>query len=132
MNHKIRVALTLTGTSGYPDDITALLKIAPDKTGRVGDPIASTIRRHQDHGWQIVSSEHTDASLSEHVTNVRERLSEASESIGALSRAWKIELSCRVQAVGSSAPEMYFDAETLGWLNELNASIDIDLYCVGE
>ena len=125
MSSEIFLRLTLTSTDQDPDEVTAFLGVPPDLQWRPGDPVSSTVRAHQNNGWQLRSKVLATSSLEAHLRSLRSRL-----PARPLPDCWSVELSCAIYT-DREAPPMTFDAETVQWLSGLKASIDVDIYPLG-
>ena len=53
----MEVALRLTGTGFSPEDVTAVIQLAPTRTWRLGDPVEDTKLMRKHDGWVFGLSE---------------------------------------------------------------------------
>jgi hypothetical protein len=128
----IEVALRLTGQGFSPDDVTALVQLAPTKTWRLGDVVQGTILRRKHDGWVFgLPQRHTydmDAYLRELLDLVEPCRNGMAKAVKRF--ALKKEISFAVY-IKQQTPTCWFGTDTLRRLSALGADLDIDIMLVG-
>jgi len=110
--------------------ITEAVGLACDKCWHCGDKRARSIIVEKDNGWVLHSGLPKTASLDAHIEALLSKLDPFKESIRFISLADTVELSIVIYA--PSPPALNFDSSIINQLTELGASMDIDLYILGE
>ena len=130
--NKITVYLRISGFSCDPSAITEILGIQPDKVWRKGDLLMHTEKfKHKDNGWEIKSVSSDTIYLESHITDILKTALPVRDKFKNLPVGSSVMLTCGVSFSPDSAiPSIFLDTETLRFLGEINADIDVDLYCV--
>jgi hypothetical protein len=124
------VSLSITEFECSPSEITKILNITPSKTWQKNEPIDERIvARHKENGWRISSSLSKESNLEEHIKNLSQVIIPHKAKFKNLPSSSYVELSCCIY-VHHEVPEISFSANTIQLLSELQAEIDIDLYCL--
>ena len=128
----ISTAFIVRGSRFDPGEFTALLGVQPTKVWRTGDPIPKTILRHKDDGWLLSSGEQAvdEKSAINLVTQVKHLVDclqphtvKLKEMQGRLSLETK--LYCVLYLEGDERPTIQFSPDTITWLAEVGAGIDV-------
>lgn len=124
----IEVALRLTGNGFSPENVTALIQLAPTKTWRAGDSVQKTKLKRKHDGWAFGLPQREtyemDVFLCELLDIVephRDGISQAVSRFGL-----KKEISFGVY-IRNQTPTSWFAAETLRRVAALETGLDIDL-----
>ncbi len=126
MADEIIVRLKITSVHITPEEITEKLGISCDNSWRLGDKRKKTIIEEKENGWVLDSGLSRSASLENHIDVLLKRLSPHAVTIRLLSQKSKVELSCVCYA--ATPPALNFSSGIIKRLDELGASLDIDLY----
>lgn len=135
---KAVAALTITGFEGEPESITDILGVSPSKTWRIGEPIIKTqpsFRCFETNGWRLAYkseiSKPDDAMLFQKVlAELVEKVSPLRDKFSRLPIGSETEISCHIYLAQDFRPIVSFDAETIRFIADIKASIDIDVYVV--
>lgn len=130
-------AYTLTGLDFDPDEITESTGIAPTETWRTGDIIPGTVKAPYRHnGWEVNSSRDPasprDVGLEDHIADVLGRLRPGWAALARLGTRFDAEISCVVYMREAQGPMAHLDPWLVRRIGELNAAIDLDLYCLAD
>ena len=126
MAHETIVRLKITGVAHTPEQITQTLGIPCNKSWRIGDKRANTVIVEKNNGWVLSSDLPKSASLEAHIEKMLERLATCADRMQVISQKDSVELSCVVYA--TTPPALNFNKRIIQQLNELGASLDVDLY----
>ena len=124
------VRLKVLSTLHTPEEISQTLGLDCDKSWCKGDKRAKTVIVEKNNGWVLDSGLPRSAPLEAHIENLLGRLSPHAEKIEKLSRDNDVELSCVIYA--ASPPPLNFAKTIVHQLGKMGASLDIDLYVMGE
>lgn len=130
MTDEVIVRLKIVSDLRTPEEITEALGVECSKSWRKGDKRANTVIVEKHNGWLLDSALPRSAPLESHIDSLLKRLSPHVEKIKKLSRNDDVELSCVVYA--SSPPPLNFPKPMIHQLGEMGASLDVDLYVMGE
>lgn len=125
---QIEVLLTLTGQGFSPEDVTAMISLAPTKTWRAGDLIGkSKLKRKQD-GWAFGLPKRealeVDALLQELLDAVEPYKGGIAQVLSRFSL--EIEVACVIY-IEEVAPVFTITADTMRRLVALGSDFDIDI-----
>jgi len=126
--NEIRVHLNFTGFERHPSEVTAFVGLSPAKTWEAGGFIERSTRRYSSNGWRLSPSENY-ADVEAGIDTLLAAASAHWKELRDLSRESKVELSVVVY-VYESAPPLHIRHDQVARVAELNASIDMDLYCL--
>lgn len=129
MHPKMRVELCITSTNIDADQITSLLELAPTKSWKVGDSILGTTLRKKTNGWCFsVSDYKIQLDMAELARPLLERLMAKSSLIKSVCKDNNLqcELSYAVY-ITDETPIAHFDQKLISYLENLGASMDIDI-----
>ena len=102
----------------------------PDENVACRGAKGNTVARHSQNGWAISSGRVTSHELEPIVLDVLRRVSaHGLESLRVDEPSLEVQVSCVVR-VCYETPALNLSAITIGVLNSLRASVDIDLYVV--
>jgi hypothetical protein len=120
------VAITLLSETLAPEAISALMGTDPD--------FAVAPSGNQSSRWEIRSTADDEASFSDHVTSVIERIRPFAERLRAGRTA--IDSCCLDVGIylelGDAIPPIALSSEQMNFLSKLGTGMDIDLYLPGE
>jgi hypothetical protein len=129
MESEVYAYFLLIGADFQPDEITAQVGITPTKTWMKGDLRSpGAVVRHQENGWMVLSKLDRSADLEEHIKSVLEQLQPSWDILQKLCLLHSAEFACVVCTYGGDRPAIHFDREVIKQVNELNSTIDVDLY----
>lgn len=124
----MEVALRLTGTGFSPEDVTAVIQLAPTRTWRLGDPVEDTklIRKHD--GWVFGLSERDTYDMDSFLRELLGMLEPYKERIAQATSRFCLEkeFSFGVYVRGET-PTSWFAADTIRRVAAFEASLDVDL-----
>lgn len=133
MNNEIDLSFNICGFSCKPEDISSLLGIQPDEIHAKGQPRGSGEAVYKESLWVIRSRILPSLEIESHIGDIMERLEPVHERIKSLPGEFYCYLSCGVEIYdGPGGPAVVFDAKTLRILGTIGASLDIDIYCLGD
>ena len=130
MNDEYYVRLRLCSQTHPPAQITEAVGLKPDKEWQIGDRRANTTIVERSHGWIVDSQCDRDASFSEHLSALMERILPFSSNIHSLRNECSIELSCVLYSHAAN-PGLWIDRQTMQSLAALGAELDVDIYFLG-
>ncbi|MBI5559211.1 MAG: DUF4279 domain-containing protein [Deltaproteobacteria bacterium] len=128
MNTETFVSLTIVSSMHRPEDINSLVGVHCDRSWKIGDLRAKTTIKEKDNGWILNSGLKVKDSLSEHMKALLEKIAPISSKIQTLSSDNYVEISCAIYA--KEPPSLHFEKDTIHRINQLGASLDIDLYII--
>jgi Domain of unknown function (DUF4279) len=128
MHSEISTYFRLTGAFN-PDEITAVVGIAPTKTHRAGDLISPrATMRYQNNVWRLDSSLDQSCDLEDHIKDVLERLQPGGAALINLCTQYAASIECVISSYGGDRPAIAFSRDLLKQVTALNAEIGVDLY----
>lgn len=122
------VRLKILSRNRSAEEISRIVGLRCEKSWRPGDFRHNTLIKEETHGWIITSGLPESIALQHHLDAVLARLGPHAREVEGLSHDGEttVELSCAIYSEG--APELNFSRAVIRQLNELGASLDIDLY----
>lgn len=130
-NDEIFVCLSIFSYDINPDEISSVIGMIPDKSRYKGNVIRGDVV-YKENMWEIYSTTKDTVRLDTHVQSIITRIQPFRGNFKNLDKC-NIWLSCAIYVKdGPSSPSIHFDAETISFLSEINAEIDIDIYCLLE
>ena len=134
MATRMMVALLLTGEFD-PEEITRRVGVQPSFTCRRGDPVSkrSTMRQKFD-GWRFSTGEEDSFDLGARIRGLLDLLHGRAADFSAVCKDLSLdaEIECVVYMYGAQGPALSIDSRTVAEIAEYGASIDIDLYALGD
>ena len=128
----IEVAIKLTGQRFSPEDVTAVIQLAPTKTWRLGDSIQGTKLKRKNDGWIFGLSQrdtyNMDAFLRELLDIIEPYNDGIAEAVNRFSLEKEISFGVYIRG---ETPASWFSVDTLHRVAALQASLDIDLMLTG-
>lgn len=116
-----------------PDEITALLGIAPVSTWRIGDQRGrSPTVRYRYSGWFCDSGLPQSADVEAHTTALLERLAPVWPAAVAIGARHYTEVAFVIYSHGPTQPALVFDGASVKRIAELNAALDVSFYYFGD
>ena len=130
---EIKVRVIISDFLCDPEKITQIIEINSDKIWRKGECVHSKAKNiHKQNGWMIMSAcDYKNTSVDEQVGCLLHMLAPHMPNFKNLPSNSKIEQSCIVYTHGER-PVLNFSSAHVKTLGEIGASIDIDLYDLGE
>jgi len=127
----IAAHLRISGFACDPNEITKILGVQPDKIWRRGEALTYTNKgTHKDNGWEITSSSSDALYVENHIADMLHLVLPVREQFKSLPAGSSVMLICGISMYpDGEVPSIFFDAETLRVLGEINADLDIDLCC---
>lgn len=122
---KTYVSLRLTSDQKSPEQIGEELGVPADQSWHKGDRRRKTNLIEKENGYEFRTAPATDVSLEAQIDTLLHRLAPIIEKIRTL-QCDHVQLTCAVYA--SEVPSIHFPPSVIEKLNQLGASIDIDLY----
>lgn len=124
----IEVAPILTGNGFVPEDVTALIQLAPTKTWRLGDPIQRTDLRRKDDEWVFGLRQRETFDMNGLLMELLCAIERHNDKIAEASKQYSLNavISFGVYVRGET-PASWFASETISRVAALGASLDIDL-----
>lgn len=129
MTEEIIVRLKILSVTHTPDQITSITGLRCGRSWLLGDKRGTTTIVEKCNGWILNSSLAKDASLVEHIEDVLAQAAPAAAEIRSLSEHSEVELSCVIYSF--SPPALNFERAIIERICSLGASLDIDLYQLG-
>jgi hypothetical protein len=128
--NEIKVAYVVSGASVDPTEVTTVTDIQPSAAWRIGDVRnARTGATRADNGWQVTSRLPTTASVAEQVNDLLAMLALHKTYLAALAETAQALFSVVIY-VNGSVPEISLEKTSIRGIAELNAEMDVDLYCL--
>jgi len=125
---EVIVRLMILSETQTPEQITALIGLASDKSWRVGETRPKTTMVEKNNGWVVDSQMPRSSALSCQVTRLLDRLSPFRRQIRKLARYEKTVFSCVVYS--DRRPPLVFSKKDIFGIAGLGAALDIDVYLV--
>ena len=133
MNNEIHLSFNICGFSCKPEDISRLLGIQPDEAHAKGEPRGTGKAVCRESLWVLRSRVSPNLEIENHINDIMERLEPVHEKVCSLPGKYYCYLSCGVDIYdGPGGPAVEFDAKTLRILGTIGASLDVDVYCLGD
>lgn len=133
MNNEIHFSFNICGFSCKPEDITRLLGIQPDEAHAEGAPRGTGEAIYRESIWVIRSRISPNLDIEAISGDIMGRIEPVCERIRSLPGKHYCCLSCGVSVNdGPGGPALEFDAKTLRILGAIGASLDVDIYCLGD
>lgn len=102
--------------------------VTPDEAWQVGDPVQPPATlRHQRPGWRLKSNLPREAALESHVDELLARVGGSGTKIPV--QTGEVQLSVAAYCVAGRCPDLVLPPEQVQRLGQLNASVDVDVYC---
>jgi len=111
-------------------EITKALGMQPTMTWVPGDKVRNTRLVHKENGWSIDINLADATDLHEHVERLLSEVHPFHQELARLCGDYYAELVCIFYLAGDERPEIHFTPQQLRKLADLNAHIDVDLYCL--
>lgn len=132
---EIRVEFRVIGTDGRddldPDEITALLGIAPTKTWRIGKQRGVSVSiRHRNSAWILESGLPASADVEAHTIALLGRLAPVWPAAVAIGAQHYTEVAFVIFFSDDKRPALLFDNVAVKRIADLNAGIDVSLYYI--
>src|SRR5690606_33976148 len=127
---EVFVRLVITSDSGNPKQISKEVGLNCDRGWTQGDLIKGTTRHTRNHGWVLDSSLPSSASLAEQSTALLRRVEMVKDAIRCSSHYHSVTFSCVIYS--NRRPAIIFENEVLRGITALGATLDVDVYIVGE
>lgn len=131
MTTKINSHFTLYGDFD-PDELTSIIDITPDATWRRGDRYASTLVTFKTDAWRISVFHEGQGSCDAYTNELLQRLEGKHKIIRNLLKEKKLEASIShiIYVDDNEVPIIDVNVATMKKPIDINADIDIDLYCL--
>ena len=112
------------------EELCSQLRFKADKKWSKGDLREGTSIKEKENGLMISSKEKLDEDLDAHINSLRDQIGLSLSSIKNIAsiEGCDIQVSCAIYC--KSEPSIFFDPESINWINNTGASLDIDLYLV--
>jgi hypothetical protein len=125
--NEVRVQLNFTGFDRSPSEVTSQVGLVPAKTWEAGAFIERSKRTYASNGWRVSPDERYE-DVERGVDALLSIITPRWDELRSLSCESRVELSI-VLYVYESAPAVHLRRDQIARLTELNADIDVDLYC---
>lgn len=111
-----------------PKELEERVIFRPDESWAAGDKRKDTAIMERENGFAINSLLNKKAPVAEHIANIRERISGTEIGFKSVSNelGCSVLVSCAIYS--ESAPPIFLDKGLISWMNEIGASLDIDVY----
>lgn len=124
-----RAYFVIWGKRCDPEKISAMTRLSPTKTWRVGDiRNERTQTHHEDSGWRLDSDGAADLGPDAHIALLIEKIWAARDdlrTVGATSELqFTVVIHCR-----KTMPPIHLSRDALKCISRLGAAVDIDVYC---
>lgn len=125
------VCLNVLSSTLSPEQICDQLGMHGDDTWRIGDKRKNTKILEKENGWAHKSRVKKSAHLEDHIESIMDLVRSFECKFKAISELsdCDVQLSCAVY--GDDEPPLFFETKIIGWLSDIGASLDIDLYLSG-
>lgn len=122
------VGLIVTSDSISPEKISSQLDVPGDKAWRLGDRRKDTAILEKENGWAIYSKKSESLDIEIHIDEIKEFVKGYENNFKVMSDTFDcdIQLSCAIYC--KHQPPLFFTKEVIAWLNDIGASLDIDIY----
>lgn len=124
------VTLKILSNKYNADEISAIVGIECDGSWNKGDLRKHTIIKEKKNGWVLQSRQDSQSPLEQHISSLLSRAKPVADKIKKFSEDSTVELSCAIY--DTAAPALYFEKEVMRAIENLGASLDIDLYILEE
>ncbi len=123
------VRLMVLSDNLSPEKLIKQLAMSGDKIWSLGDKRLNTLLLEKENGWVLKSKIALNLDLEDQIENVMSLIKWNEARFKAISNqeGCFIQLSCACYY--DDEPPLIFESEVINWLSDLNASLDIDLYC---
>jgi len=111
-------------------EITKALGIQPTTTWSPGEKVRNTRLVHKEKGWSIDINLADATDWHENVERLLSEVHPFHQDLARLCGDYYAELACIFYLAGDERPEIHFTPQQLRKLADLNAHIDVDLYCL--
>ena len=126
------VRFTLVGDFA-PEEITELTGLLPTSILRAGELFrGSSDRRREKSVWEIKWQGDEAVPVGVQVRSLLDSLEESWEKLAELGERYEAWLLLRAYIYEAQGPEFTLEGDLVKRIARLNASIDVDIYCLGE
>jgi hypothetical protein len=131
MTTQVAASLSLTG-SFDPAEVSNLIGLQPARTWRAGDSVGRRPIKRKDDGWVIEipreDSLDADVQVQKVLAVVEPHLADLFIVAAKYRLVSILSVAVYVDSNDATAPALHFPSDVLGKLDEMGASLDIDLY----
>ncbi|WP_020616372.1 DUF4279 domain-containing protein [Paenibacillus daejeonensis] len=126
---KVKVEFGLYGKSFNTQEITRILGLTPSRYWNKGDHIRGNIHNKETY-WEISTDYEESYDINDQMHKIVSQLIGKEDQINSIQRNYNVE--CKFDVVihieNNEKPAMYLERDRIKFLNEINATIDFDLY----
>ncbi len=127
---EVRASLVVRGFSCDHSVVTEALGAEPTECWQPREPIRHSALKRTDKGWRLASNLSKEATVEEHAQHLLRQVdADAGSKIKPLPTT-KVRLVIAIYIYGHNRPPIALSDTTIRRLAELNASFDVDLYCL--
>ncbi len=130
MSEECFVQLKILSNLLLPKEIDSYVGVISDQSWKAGDYRKNTRITEKSNGWVLNSGLGKQERLISHINKLLERIYPYREKLKFLSQNNTIEFSCVVYS--EEVPPLYFEKDIIEQLSMIGATLDIDLYVLGE
>ena len=117
--------------TGYdkPNNLTDILGVIPSKTWMKGDlKIKNCLIKHKSNGWELSLKKSNIIDID---TLLKKLISDLNKIKNKINKINKIKKEFKVVIYYTkSVPSIFYDLEIISFLNDINATIDHDIYLI--
>jgi hypothetical protein len=126
------VQLRVLSSQIKPKELAERINFQPDESWAIGDRRKNTVILEKENGYVVNSLLDRKAPMADHIANIRARISGTEFEFRkvASEAGCSVQISCAIYSKG--APSIYLEKILIGWMNEVGASLDIDIYTDSE
>ena len=130
---EFHVRLIIADEACSPAEITKQTGLVPSRTWHRGDNRPKTALVERDNGWQLESPLPKSSPLVQHFDYILSTIEPGCRQLKQFTKRHESVLACAVYFDDHEPmPEIHLDHTVIARLADLNLSVDIDLYCIGE
>ena len=128
-NFSIKARIVIYGFECAYQEITDIMGVNPTKAWMRGDKVhPKSNNLHKQNGWSISSQlEEKNSSVDDQIDNLKNLVLPYIKEFKSLPKGSEVQLSCIVYAY-KYWPPLSFSSNSVAFLSEIGASIDLDIY----
>jgi hypothetical protein len=126
----VMVKLSIYGDDFHPQDITDKIGIQPTEYWKKGDNVPGKLITRKNTCWRLSTGYQESLDINEQISHIMELFQGKSSGINELISSYNLEImiSVVINIENNQKPAMYFNRQTIEFINLIKAEVDIDLY----
>lgn len=127
---EICVEFNIIGDYFQEEEISNVLELIPSEFYRKGDAIKNRTLARKETCWTISSGFEESLDINEQIKKILYSLQNKSEELNFLKKELNLDylLTIIINVQEENVPAMYFESNVLGFINNISAEIEVDLY----